>query len=81
MKNALRNCYVAIGDQVFQPIIGIPMGSDPALFFTKKLKNSKKELKKESKINKNFLDLNIKIQNSRFHRKKFTINEPILILI
>ena len=40
------------------------------------------ELKKESQINKNsnFLDLGIKIQNSRF-QQKFTIKEKILILI
>ena len=29
----IKNCYFAIGDQVFQQIIGIPMGSDPAPFF------------------------------------------------
>ena len=40
------------------------------------------ELKKENQINKNsnFLDLGIKIQNSRF-QQKFTIKETILILI
>ena len=40
------------------------------------------ELKKENQINKNsnFLDLGIKIQNSRF-QQKFTIKEKILILI
>ena len=40
------------------------------------------ELKKENQINRNsnFLDLGIKIQNSRF-QQKFTIKETILILI
>ena len=40
------------------------------------------ELKKENQINRNsnFLNLGIKIQNSRF-QQKFTIKETILILI
>ena len=29
----IRNYYIAIGDQVFQQIIDIPMGSDPPPFF------------------------------------------------
>ena len=33
VEYVIKNCYFAIGDQVFQQIIGIPMGSDPAPFF------------------------------------------------
>ena len=29
----MSNCYFTFGDEVFQQIIGIPMGSDPAPFF------------------------------------------------
>ena len=29
----MTNCYFTIGDKIFQQIIGIPMGSDPAPFF------------------------------------------------
>ena len=33
VEYVINNCYFAIGNQVFQQIIGIPMGSDPAPFF------------------------------------------------
>ena len=32
VKYLIRNFYFAIGDQVFQQIIGIPTGRDPAPF-------------------------------------------------
>ena len=33
IEYAINNCYFAIGDQVFQQIIGIPMVSEPSPFF------------------------------------------------
>ena len=33
VKFVMMNCYFTIGDKIFQQIIGIPMGSDPAPFF------------------------------------------------
>ena len=35
VKFLMSNCYFTIGNKIFQQIIGIPMGSDPAPFLCK----------------------------------------------
>ena len=32
VEDLLDNCYIKVGDSLFRQIIGIPMGSDPALY-------------------------------------------------
>ena len=33
LKCLLENCFIKIGSQMFRQVIGIPVGSNPALFF------------------------------------------------
>ena len=90
----LFNCDFTVTPKIFCQIIGIPVGSDPVLFFANlflHLSESKwmNELKKNDLIKArntdkheaSFLDLNIKIKDEKFHFDLFDKRNYFLFLL